>query len=471
MVAQLAGESVECRIQGRHPAIARVAVPAARVGLPELDADTLQANPLVVNDPHVDEDRLAHRSGFATVREPEIVASGRNAICGIEGAENHLGSLAGVRCGDFLIHGRTRQWEVAHVVHAFSLGDPSPIAERLVSMPAMSTTHTPDMLRGVPLEALRGFEVAARVLNYTRAAAELHVTQSAVSREIATLEARVGVRLFERVNGALRLTPPGLMLQREVQLALSALRRALERAASSADRRTLVVSVSRPLGAEWLSRILPKFLNVNPGIDIRLVMQARSSVTTDWVGIEEPVEPDVNVALRLLPIIAGGGRLQLLLPEFVYPCCAPEVALHAGRAIKDTPDLSRHRLLEYDDGMPGLELLDASWSNWFVAAGTAPVVPQQWVRIPDWSAIIRLARAGAGVFLGRSPLVHSYLREGLLVRPTKLSVASSRGYFLSRRNSGQSDVDTDLFIDWLVQEAASEQDIPQRDQPRGAGSG
>ena len=331
-------------------------------------------------------------------------------------------------------------------------------------MAAMSSTHTPDTLRGVPLEALRGFEVAARVLNYTRAAAELHVTQSAVSREIGTLEARLGVRLFERVNGALRLTQPGLMLQREVQLALSVLRRALERAASSGDRQTLVVSVNRPLGAEWLSRILPKFLNANPGIDVRLVMQARSSVTTDWVGIEEPVEPDVNVALRLLPTIAGGGRLQMLLPEFVYPCCAPEVALHAGSAIKDISDLSRHRLLEYDDGMPGLELLDASWSNWFVAAGTAPAVPQQWVRVPDWSAIIRLALAGTGVFLGRSPLVHSYLREGLLVRPTEHFVPSTRAYFLSRRHSEQSNAETDLFIDWLVQEAASEQMIPERDQ-------
>ena len=69
---------------------------------------------------------------------------------------------------------------------------------------AMSETHTPDMLRGIPLEALRGFEVAARLLNFTRASTELAVTQSAVSREIRTLEGRLGVRLFERVNGVLR---------------------------------------------------------------------------------------------------------------------------------------------------------------------------------------------------------------------------------------------------------------------------
>ena len=324
----------------------------------------------------------------------------------------------------------------------------------------MSQTHLPDMLRGVPLEALRGFEVAARLLNFTRASVELCVTQSAVSREINTLEGRLGVRLFERVNGALRLTAAGVALQKEVQVGLSTLRRALERAAESAGRQTLVVSVNRPLGAEWLSRILPRFLNANPGSDVRLVMQARSSVTTDWMGIEEPVPRDVNVSLRLLPRAAASERLKLLLPEFVYPCCTPELTSQPGREIKDIADLSGHRLIEYDDGMPGLELLDASWSNWFAAAGVAPAIAQQWVRVPDWSAIIMLSLSGAGVFLGRSPLVHSYLRGGALVRCTDTIVPSTRAYFVSRASSAESDATVDLFIDWLHSEAASEQEVP-----------
>jgi LysR family transcriptional regulator, glycine cleavage system transcriptional activator len=334
------------------------------------------------------------------------------------------------------------------------------VAQRHMIIGTMSQTHTPDMLRGIPLEALRGFELAARLLNYTRASIELSVTQSAVSREISTLEGRLGVRLFERVNGALRLTAAGVILQKEVQVALSTLRRALERASSSAGRQTLVVSVNRPLGAEWLSRILPAFLDANPGLDVRLVMQARSSATTDWMGIEEPVPPDVNVSLRLLPRAAAGERLKLLIPEFVYPCCTRELGSETGREITEIADLSRHRLIEYDDGMPGLELLDASWSNWFAAAGTIPVIAQQWVRVPDWSAIIMLALSGAGVFLGRSPLVHSYLREGSLVRCTRAIVPSTRAYFVSRSGPGESDASADLFIDWLHSEAAREQEVP-----------
>ena len=324
----------------------------------------------------------------------------------------------------------------------------------------MSATHTPDMLRGIPLEALRGFEVAARLLNYTRAAVELSVTQSAVSREISTLEERLGVRLFERVNGALRLTAAGVVLQKEVQVGLSTLRRALERAAGSGGRQTLVVSVNRPLGAEWLSRILPRFLDANPDLDVRLVMQARSSATTDWTGAEEPLPPDVNVSLRLLPKAVASNRLQMLLPEFVYPCCTPELASQPGREIKDVADLSGHRLIEYDDGMPGLELLDASWSHWFAAARAPPVVARQWARVPDWSAIIRLSLSGTGVFLGRSPVVHPYLRQGLLVRCTDAIVPSSRAYFVSRASPEESDAAANLFIDWLHSEAASEQKVP-----------
>lgn len=204
-------------------------------------------------------------------------------------------------------------------------------------------------------------------------------------------------------------------------------------------------------------QLFPRFLDANPALDVRLVMQARSSATTDWMGIEEPVPPDVNVSLRLLPrTAAASDRLKLLIPEFVYPCCTPELASQ----IKDIADLSGHRLIEYDDGMPGLELLDASWSNWFAAAGAAPVVAQQWARVPDWSAIIMLSLSGAGVFLGRSPLVHSYLRDGSLVRCTRTIVPSTRAYFVSRAIAGEPDPAADLFIDWLCREAGSEQAVP-----------
>ena len=86
-----------------------------------------------------------------------------------------------------------------------SLGTDLSTCKTAVSIAGMSETHTPDLLRGISLESLRGFEVAARLLNYTRAAEELHVTQSAVSREIRALEDRIGTPLTQ--SGSIFLVP------------------------------------------------------------------------------------------------------------------------------------------------------------------------------------------------------------------------------------------------------------------------
>jgi LysR family glycine cleavage system transcriptional activator len=116
----------------------------------------------------------------------------------------------------------------------------------------MSDTHGPDPLRGIPLEALRGFEAAARLLNFTRAAEELHLTQSAVSREIRSLEDRLGLRLFERSKGGLRLTQAGVALREDVSTALAAMRRGIERVAGETSRRSFVVVTNRSMLSDWL---------------------------------------------------------------------------------------------------------------------------------------------------------------------------------------------------------------------------
>ena len=343
-----------------------------------------------------------------------------------------------------------------------SLGTDSAISKRSISIAGVSETRTPDLLRGIPLESLRGFEVAARLLNYTRAAEELHVTQSAVSREIRTLEDRIGTRLFERAKGVLRLTGPGITLHNELQQGLATIRRGLERAAAGGQGRTLVVSINRPLGVEWLPQILPKFLNKHPDVNIRVVLQSRSSITTDWHGILEPEESDVDLSIRLLPRAAGDGKLHMLLPEYVFPCCCKSLANNRSRPIRKVTDLVRHRLIEYDDGMPGLERLDASWTRWFQAASVPAVVPQQWVRMPDWASIVALGRSGGGVFVGRTPLVSRYLKDGSLTCPIKEVILSTRAYYLVNRSNAEPSEDAVAFSTWLIDEAAADFESEQQ---------
>lgn len=321
----------------------------------------------------------------------------------------------------------------------------------------MSLAHTTDLVRGVPLEALRGFEAAGRLLNFTRAAEELHVTQSAVSREIKTLEERLGTGLFERLAGGLRLTSSGSALHKEVKIGLAVLRRGLERASSLGQRRTLSIAVTRPLGSEWLVGKLPEFMNRHPEVDLRLSMTPRSSVTTDWQAVDSLPAIDADVSIRLMPRVAGDGRLQLVLTEFVFPCCTKTLARSRKHPIRRVEDLAKHRLIEFDDGLAGLERLDANWPVWFRSMGAAPVIPSQWVRIPDWATVVRLATLGAGVFLGRTPLVNAQLRDGTLVGPTRAVTVSTRAYYLVQSARSLANPDAQAFVEWLLTQAKHEE--------------
>ena len=306
------------------------------------------------------------------------------------------------------------------------------------------------------MESLRGFEVAARLLNYTRAAEELHITQSAVSREIQTLEDKIGTRLFERVKGLLRLTGSGTALHNELQQGLATIRRGFERASSEGRGRTLVVSIHRPLGVEWLPKILPKFLNKHPDVNISVVLQARTSITTDSSVVLEPEESDVDLSIRLLPRTVADGKLHMLLPEYVFACCCQSLAHDRNRPIRTVADLVRHRLIEHDDGMPGLERLDANWKQWFKAAAVPAVIPQQWVRMPDWAQIVALGRSGGGVFMGRTPLVSQYLKDGSLTCPLKEVVLSTRAFYLVKWVNREPSADAAAFEAWLINEAKAD---------------
>ena len=125
-------------------------------------------------------------------------------------------------------------------------------------------------------------------------------------------------------------------------------------------------------------------------------------------------------------------------------------------------DLAHHRLIEHDDGMPGLERLDANWKRWFQAAAVPAVVPQQWVRMPDWAQIVALGRSGGGVFMGRTPLVSQYLKDGSLTCPIKEVILSTRAYYLVNRSNAEPSEDAVAFATWLIDEAKAEFEFEQQ---------
>ena len=145
----------------------------------------------------------------------------------------------------------------------------------------MRGTHGSESLRGIPMEALRAFEAAARHLNFTHAAREMHLTQSAVSRAIRTLEDRAAATLFERTHGQLTLTAAGLLMQQQIKLGLSIIGDALERVEQLSGRGVLVIRVPRAMGSSWFLRKVGDFTRHFPEIDVRFSLAPRVGSAED----------------------------------------------------------------------------------------------------------------------------------------------------------------------------------------------
>lgn len=319
----------------------------------------------------------------------------------------------------------------------------------------MSNWHDPDLLRGIPLEALRGFEAAARLLNFTRAAQELHLTQSAVSREIRSLEERLETRLFDRSNkNALRLTNAGLVLQKDVADALATMRRSIAQITGAQLRRSIVVSTSRSMMSDWLWGRVADYASQHPEIDLRITPAPRTGSTGDRRGVDDIDATDIDIGIRLLPRAEADGRFERFITEYVFPCCAGSVADDPVRPVRQLRDLENHTLLDHDDGMPGL---DGNWSVWWDRAGVEQVVPASWRRVPDWSLIFALAAQGQGVCLGRTSGVNDRLRQGLLVAPLPEVTLSTRAWYLIRSTRCKNDPHANAFVDWLRIEAQREE--------------
>lgn len=295
-------------------------------------------------------------------------------------------------------------------------------------------------LRRLPsLDALKGFDAAARHLSFTRAAAELSLTQSAISRQVQTLEDQLGVRLFVRGVRKLTLTPEGERLHRAAAQALADLAEVCAGLRAGQRRPRVTVSAAISIAALWLVPRLGNFQERHPDVDVRLSADNR---TVDLAREE------VDVALRygtpeLMPPAA-----VLLFDEVVFPVAAPAVAAVFPPAPTAT-DLAALTLLAYSgEPTPGLD-----WAPWLVSLGLEKARPKALIQFNQYDQMIRAAADGQGIALGRGPLVRRLIDEGRLapLMEARERVAS-RGYYLLRA-TGEARPEVEAFIAWLAEEA------------------
>src|SRR6187455_3520042 len=295
------------------------------------------------------------------------------------------------------------------------------------------------------LDLLRGFEAAARQMSFTRAAAELHVTQSAVSRQIKTLEDHLGIRLFTRLNRALKLTAEGEALFGTAQSVMRQLEEATARLSARGDDRLLTVTTTVSFAALWLVPRLARFRKVRPGIDVRL------AAGNELANLERD---RIDVAIRFMePRAAPAGALPLTGEE-AFPVCSPALLRDRARPLKKPADLARHVMLHFDD--PAGQWPWLSWNQWLDVFHLADMKPAGVAHYSHYDQLIQAAIEGEGVALGRTPLVERLLKSGALVAPFKDRVAATREYFIIVAPHAAARPQVQRFVAWLQQEIRRE---------------
>jgi LysR family glycine cleavage system transcriptional activator len=288
-----------------------------------------------------------------------------------------------------------------------------------------------------PLAALRAFEAAARHLSFTRAAAELHVTQTAISHQIRALEDLLGVKLFRRL-------PRGLLLTAEAQHYLPPIREAFDRIAAATEQLaavsasgTLTVSVLPSFAAKWLVPRLGRFRAAHPDIDLRI---STSSELVDFA------REDVDVGIRMGRGSYPGLRIDRLFGEALMPVCAPALLEH-NHPLRQPEDLRHHVLLHEDDY--------TGWQLWLEIARVESVDARRGPIFTDGAIVVQAAAEGQGVALARSALAAGDLAAGRLVQPFDVSIPHDLAYYLVCPDATADRSKIRRFREWLLAEAAA----------------
>lgn len=285
-----------------------------------------------------------------------------------------------------------------------------------------------------PLDALRGFVAVARRMSITLAARDLCLTQSAVSRQIQSLEDHLGAALFIRKHRALALTKAGEQL---LGIALPWLDRLGEFSRSIRHEgrpRPVTITASIGVAALWILPRLGAFQTAHPHIDVRVAANNR---------LLDLQQEGIDLAIRYCREAQAPRGAVLLFQEHVVPVANKSVA---AVAFKDDNDLSQQVLLELDDRMlPWLR-----WSDWLGEQGLRGREPKAYLHFNQYDQVIQAAIEGHGVALGRIGLIFPMLKDGRLVaQPGKDVESSDYAYWLLQMSEAPKP-EVMALRDWIM---------------------
>ena len=289
------------------------------------------------------------------------------------------------------------------------------------------------MVRRIPpLNPLHVFEVASRLGNFTKAADELNVTQSAVSRQIATLEGYLGVRLFRRERKGIVLTPEGARYGQEVTKSFERISAATLSILGDKNVRPLGVRVYNTFASKWLIPRLQRLYDANPDVLVRI------ETNTAPVDFNQD---NVDVAVQFGDGTWPNLEVRLLFSDVIQPVCSPGLKAKIG----DIADLGRVRLLH-------ARYRRVDWHDWLASCGN----DVQTGASMEFSSSLQTYQAaieGLGVAMGQIRLLDSDVVSGALL-PLFRPLERTSGYYLVWPKARPLSQKGRRFVSWLVKEAA-----------------
>ncbi len=292
-----------------------------------------------------------------------------------------------------------------------------------------------------PLATLIAFEAAGRHLSFTKAAAELNLTQAAISKQIRQLEAEVGTRLFARSHRAVQLTTEGREYLHTIVAALTHIQHATQELRTEPVQGRLCVATDHA-AADLL--VVPRLAR----------LFERQSRTTFHLVVSDLAQralaDEVDLAILHGEGTWPGHDCELLFAEVVFPVCSPAYLKRRG-AIGTPDDLAGADLIDLDDD-------DWTWINWRIwltEHGVGLPAVHRALTIGNYPLVIEAARRGHGVALAWQGLVEDDLASGALIRPLAAEVRTRFGYYLAWPRSRPLSAQAAAFKAWLKAELGS----------------
>jgi len=282
-----------------------------------------------------------------------------------------------------------------------------------------------------PLNALRVFEVAGRTENFSKAAAELFITQSAVSKQIRILEENLNAQLFSRDSGSVQLTPKGKQMLAVVVRALDSLEDAAQKFYSEKHQESLTINITPSMSAYWMFERVESFSKRFP--DIALYIDSDDS-ELDWA------KTSADLAIRVMPRTGKQSSAELLIAESLVLVAAPSVLKK--QKIETLDDILKYKLISNNSR-------ENLWENFFRKFNLETVMLDTRFGCQHTHMTVNAALQGFGLALAPRLLCEKFLKNGQLLNPLEIEVDSGRGYYLQAPSHKKNERKVRLFHEWI----------------------